>query len=67
MQIPSGKLYCYYTSIFIVPASVEVTRETVAAVEMNMNGQNDENINIIRFYCVCVHIMIHIQFIIVKA
>ena len=41
--------------LFVLPASVEVTREAVAAVEMNMSGQNNENINIIHFYCVYVH------------
>ena len=51
----SGKFYCYYTCIFVLPASVEVTREAVAAVEMNTSGQNDENIKIIYFYCVCVY------------
>ena len=34
--------YCqisFYTSIFVLPVSVEVIREAVAAVEMNMSGQ----------------------------
>ena len=48
-KILSGKFYCYYTSIVVLPVSIEVTREVVAAVEMNTSGQNNENIKIIYF------------------